>query len=67
MFSPYPGCHGVRSTLSEFFLSLDKRRMLWYNILGNNKGSISHLLQLDPITEGSILLYADLGALKREL
>ena len=40
--------------------------MWWYNILGDNEGSISHLLRLDPITSGCILLTADLVALKRE-
>ena len=39
--------------------------MWWYNIFGYNKGSISHLLWLDPITAGSILLTANLVALKR--
>ena len=40
--------------------------MWWYNILGDNKESISHILRLDPITEGSILITAKLVALKRE-
>ena len=40
--------------------------MCWYNILGDNKGSISHILWLDPITAGSILLTVKLVALKRE-
>ena len=40
--------------------------MWWYNILGDNEGSISHLLRLDPITAGSILLTDNLVALKRE-
>ena len=40
---------------------------MWlYNILGNNKGRISHLLQLDAITPGSILLTSNFAALKRE-
>ena len=39
--------------------------MWWYNILRDNKGSISHLLWLDSITEGSILLTVKLVALKR--
>ena len=39
--------------------------MWWYNILGYNEGSISHILRLDPITIGSILLTANLVALKR--
>ena len=38
--------------------------MWWYNVLGDNKG-ISHLLWLDPITSGSILLAVKLVALKR--
>ena len=66
MFSPYPGCHEVRSAISDFFLSINKGRMWWYNILGDNKGIISHLLRLGPITTGSILLTANLVALKRE-
>ena len=40
--------------------------MWWYNILGGEKGSISHIVQLDTITSGSILLTANLVALKRE-
>ena len=40
--------------------------MWWYNIIGNKEGSISHLLRLGPITEGSILLTVNLVALKRE-
>ena len=40
--------------------------MWWYNIIGENKGSVSHILQLDPITLGSVLLTYKLVALKRE-
>ena len=40
--------------------------MWWYNILADNKVSISHLLQLDSIIVGSILLTVKLVALKRE-
>ena len=40
--------------------------MWWYNILGDNEGRISHLLRLDPITAGYILLTDNLVALKRE-
>ena len=32
--------------------------MWWYNILGDSEGIISHLLRLDPVTEGSTLLTA---------
>ena len=39
--------------------------MGWYNILGNNKGSISHILWIDPISEGYILLTNKIVALKR--
>ena len=39
--------------------------MWWYNILGDNKGSMSFLLRLDPITAGYILLTDNLVALKR--
>ena len=40
---------------------------MWcYNILGDNNGSISHLLQLDPITPQSVLLTSNLVAQKRE-
>ena len=39
---------------------------MWcYNILGDNKGSISHLLQLDTTTTGYFLLTSNLVALKR--
>ena len=40
--------------------------MWWYNILGVNKGSISHLLRLDTIIEGYILHTNRLVELKRE-
>ena len=66
MFSPYPWCHKVRSALLEFFRSLDKGRMWWYNILGYNKGSISGILRIGPITARYILLTAGLVAPKRE-
>ena len=66
MCSPYPGCHKVQSALSEFLQSLDKGRMRWYNIIGDNKGIISHILRLDTITARSILLTANLIAPKRE-
>ena len=65
IFSPYPECHKVRSTISEFFRSIDKGRMWWYNIIGGNEGSISYFLRLDPITAGSILITDNLVALKR--
>ena len=65
MLSPYSGCHEVRSALSYFLQSIDKGMMWWYNILGDNEGSISHLLRIYPITEGSISLSAALVALKR--
>ena len=40
--------------------------MLWYNIIGDNEGSVLNLLWIDPITAGSILITANLVALKRE-
>ena len=39
--------------------------MWWYNILGDNGGSILHILRLDPIAAGSILVTANLIAPKR--
>ena len=30
--------------------------MWWYNILGDNEGSTSHILRLDPINSGFVLL-----------
>ena len=39
---------------------------MWsYNIIGDNKGIILHLLWLDPIGAGSVLLTANFLALKR--
>ena len=38
--------------------------MWWYNILGYNEGIISHILQIGPITGGSILLNVKRVALK---
>ena len=40
--------------------------MLWYNILGDKEGSLSHILRFDTITEGSDIITANLVALKRE-
>ena len=40
--------------------------MWWYNIFGENKESISHILGFFPITAGYILLTIKLVALKRE-
>ena len=41
--------------------------MWWYNILGGGwRGEISHLLRIETITEGSILLTDNLFALKKE-
>ena len=40
---------------------------MWcYNILGDNKGSISHLLHIDPIDPGSVLLNNKPFVLKKE-
>ena len=40
---------------------------MWlYNILGDTKGIISHILRLDPITTGYTLLTDNLVALKKE-
>ena len=40
---------------------------MWcYNILRDNNGSISHILQLDTFTPGSVLIKSNLVALKRE-
>ena len=39
--------------------------MWWYNIVVDKKGIISHLFQLDPINEGSVLLTDNLAALNR--
>ena len=64
-FLQYPGCHGFWSALSEFSRRFNKGSMWWYNILGYNKGSISHILRLDTITAGSILLTVKLVSLKR--
>ena len=65
-FSPYPECHKVQSALAEFFRSINKDRMWCYNILGYNNESISHILRLDNITVGSVLLTSNLVAPKRE-
>ena len=39
--------------------------MWWYNILGNNKGSISDILQLNHITAGYVLLATNIVAPKQ--
>ena len=66
IFSQYPGCHKVQSALSEILRSLKKGSMWWYIILGDNEVSISHILRIDPIAAGSILLTAKIVALKKE-
>ena len=66
IFSSYPGCHEVQISLAEFFQSLDKGRIWWYNILGGNKGSVSYLLWFDTITEGLFLLNSKIFFLKRK-
>ena len=40
--------------------------MWWYNILGDIEGSISHILGIDPITEGPVLITYNILASKRE-
>ena len=40
--------------------------MRWYNILGYNEGIISHLIRLDPISSGYILLAVRPVAQKNE-
>ena len=40
--------------------------MWWYNILGDNEGSISDILQLGTVTAGSVLITNNLVAPKRE-
>ena len=59
------GCHEVQIALAGFFQSLDKSSIWCYNIIGDNSGIISHILQLDHITPGYVLLTANLVALKR--
>ena len=66
IFSSYPGCHEVQSALAEFFQSIDKGRMWWCNILGDNEGSIAYISWFDPITEEPFLLTSNIVFLKRE-
>ena len=40
--------------------------MWWYNIFGDNEGIISHLLLIDIITSGHVILADNLFELKRE-
>ena len=40
--------------------------MSCYNIIGGNNGSISNILHIDTITEGSVLLTSNLVPFKRE-
>ena len=40
--------------------------MGWYNIVGDNKGGISHILQLDPINAAYVLITDNRFALKQE-
>ena len=66
ILSLYPGCYKVRSALAEFFQSLDKGRMWWYNILGDNEGSVSDILRLDTITLLYVLITDNIVAPERE-
>ena len=66
MFSSYPGFHIVQSALAEFFRIIDSSKMWGYNILGDNKGRISHILRLYPITSGGVVLASKLILTKRE-
>ena len=59
------GCHEVQSALAGFFQMIDKVSIWCYNIIGDNSWIISHLLQLDHITTGYVLLTANLVAMKR--
>ena len=49
----------------RMFLKYRQGQLWWYNILGDYKGNISHILQLDTITLGSILLTSNLEIMKR--
>ena len=40
--------------------------MLWYNILRDNKGKISNILQLDPMNSGLFLLDVNVVFLERD-
>ena len=40
--------------------------MWWYNIFGDDEGSISYILRLGTIAAGSVLITTNLVALKRE-
>ena len=55
----------LKGTCKTFLKSRQGQNVLlqynWYN-----KASISHILQLDPITSGSVLITAKIVALKRE-
>ena len=50
----------------KFFRSLNNGKLWWYNIIEDNKVSISHILRRDTITAGYILLTIDLVAPKWE-
>ena len=49
------------------FQSLNKGRLWWHNILGDNKGSISYILRLYTITARSVLLTTKLFEMKRDV
>ena len=66
MFSSYPGYYEVQSALAEFFQSPNKVRIWWYNIIWDNNRIISHILRLDPITAGYVLLTDYLVSMKRQ-
>ena len=50
----------------RFLQSLDNGKMWLYNILGDDKGIISHLLRFDPVTAGYDLLASNLVFMKRK-
>ena len=61
------GAPKLEVKIQNYFWSLNKGSMWWYNILGDNKRSISHLVRGYPITIRYDLLTDNLFVLKREI
>ena len=59
------GAMKFEANLQIFHQSLDKGRMWWYNVLGDNKGRISHILGFYLINKGSVLIALILFSLER--
>ena len=55
----------MRAALAAFLDELEDEKSWWYNILGNNTGSLVNLLRLGPISTAALLKAAGLLNVQR--